>query len=357
MGLAPLALDDGPSRQVGGQRRCGGLGGVQLLERAVGLGAGGDPAGFRGAESSGGLVPAGVGARKQSGSELVADRRASRLLLGLGGQPASLWPQLGDDVLDAGEVRRRLGQLVLGLAAATLVAPDAGDLLEQRAALLGPHGQRLVDHALADEQEGVVGEVGGVEEVDEVAQPDALLVQQVFVLAGAIQPPPELQDLEVDRQQAVAVVDDEGHVGHALRRALLRAGPDHVLGLARAERAALLAERPAERVGEVALAAAVRADDRADPAAELDVRALGERLEAVQAKGEQPRRRRPGAVAVAAVTLVVPVALVGHAILPGGRSCSIASAAAAVSATRRDGPSPEPIISPSTQTSIRNDFS
>ena len=80
------------------------------------------------------------------------------------------------------------------------------------------------------------------------------------------QPAAELQDLEVDRQQPVGVVEDERHVGHALRGPLLRAGPDDVLGLARAERPALLAERPAERVGEVALARAVRPDDGADPA-------------------------------------------------------------------------------------------
>ena len=134
-----------------------------------------------------------------------------------------------------------------------------GDLLEQRPALLGTERERLVDHALADEQERVVGEMRGVEQVDEVAQADALLVEQVLVLAAAEQPAAELEHLEVDRQQAVAVVEDERHVGHALGRALLGAGPDDVLGLARAQGATLLAERPAQRVGEVALAGAVRA--------------------------------------------------------------------------------------------------
>ena len=124
---------------------------------------------------------------------------AARLLLGLGGQPARLRPELGEDVLDPGEVRLGLDQLLLGAAAATLVAADPGDLLEQRPALLGPQGERLVDHALADEQEGVVGEVRGVEQVDEVAQPDALLVEEVVVLARAIQPAAELEDLELDR--------------------------------------------------------------------------------------------------------------------------------------------------------------
>ncbi len=255
-----------------------------------------------------------------------------------------------DDVLDPGQVGGRLGELLLGLAATPLVPPHPGDLLEQRPALLGSHRQRLVDHPLPDEQEGVVREVRGVEQVDEVAQADALLVEEVFVLAGSVEPPSELEDLEVHRQQAVAVLDDKGHVGHALGGALLGAGPDHVLGLARPERPALLAERPAQRVREVALAAAVRPDDRADAATELHVGPLGEGLEAVQPQREQSRCRRPGRA-------VVAVALGRHALLIRGRRCSIASAAAAVSATRRDGPSPVPMTSPSTQTSIRNSFS
>ena len=158
----------------------------------------------------------------------------------------------------------------------------------------GRKRQRLVDHALADEQERVVGQVRAVEQVDEVAQPDALLVEEVLVLAAAEEPATELEDLEVDRQQPIAVVEDERDVGHALGGALLRPGPDDVLGLARAEGAALLPERPAERVREVALARAVRPDDRADPATELDVRPLGERLEPLETEREQARSGRPG---------------------------------------------------------------
>ena len=152
-------------------------------------------------------APRASGRASRARSALASSSRgrlAGRLLLGLGGQPARLRPELAEDVLDAGEVRLGLDQLLLGPAAAALVAADAGDLLEQRPALLGPQRQRLVDHALADEQERVVGEVRRVEQVDEVAQPDPLLVEEVVVLARAVQPAAELEDLEVDRQQAVA---------------------------------------------------------------------------------------------------------------------------------------------------------
>ena len=62
----------------------------------------------------------------------------------------------------------------------------------------------------------------------------------------------------------------EADVGHARRALRGRAArEDEVLGPARPERAALLAERPAQRVREVALAAAVGPDDRRDARPEL----------------------------------------------------------------------------------------
>ena len=44
----------------------------------------------------------------------------------------------------------------------------------------------------------------------------------------------------------------------------------------------LLAERPQHGIGDIALARAVRADDRSDPGAELKLRSIRERLEAHQ---------------------------------------------------------------------------
>ena len=207
----------------------------------------------------------------------------------------------------------------------------------------GRRARRLVDHALADEQEGVLGEVRGVEQVDEVLQSDALAIEQVVVLAGAIQPPAELDDAVLDRQEPVAVVERELHVGHPDGRPLLRAGPDDVLGLARPKRPALLAERPAQGVREVALAGAVRADDRADPGSEPDLGAVGKRLEALQPDGQEPGGRRHPRCASASSAA-------------RASSTATASAAAAVSAIRRDDPMPIPSTSPPTATSTRNTF-
>ncbi len=323
VGRPTLAFRSGPVAE-GGRHRCRHFfGSHEVGHRAIRCRAspGEGPAGRPGSRTR--LVPAGMGRGEERRRELLAGRPPGGLLIGLGGEPASLRPELAEDVLDAGEVGLRLGELFLRPLPPSLVAADPGDLLEEWATLLRPEGEGLVDHALADEEEGVVGEVGRVQEVDEVAEADPLLVEQVIVLAGAVQAPADLEDAVVEGEQPVGIVDDEGHVGHPGRRSPLRAGEDHVLALPRPERAALLAEGPAKGIGEVALARSVGPDDGADPAVELDERPLGERLESLEPEAEEPRRA-------------------AHPTISGSdRSMpSRAIAAAAVSAMRRDGPTP-----------------
>ena len=172
VGLASLSLGPGPRSELRRQPAGCLLGRPQRRQRLVGVARSALSRTARVRGPARGLVPAGVSREEQRGRELLAGGQPRRLLLGLGRQPPGLRPELGEDVLDPGEVRLGLGELLLGLAPAPLVAADAGDLLEQRPPLLGPERERLVDHALADEQERVVGEVGRVEQVDEVAQPD-----------------------------------------------------------------------------------------------------------------------------------------------------------------------------------------
>ena len=305
-----------------GQPGGGLLGCLELLHRGVrfGLPRRTKIRGIPGARA--GLEPPGVGRQQQCCRQLVARADARGLLLGLGREPPRLRSELGDDVLDPGEVRLRFGQLLLRLAATSLVAANTGDLFEQRAALLGPQRERLVDHALADEQECVVGEMRPVEQVDEVPQANPLAIEQVVVLAGAVQPAAQLEHLVVDRQQPVGVVEQDRDVRHALRGPTLRAGPDDVLGLARAKGPALLSERPAEGVGQVRLARAIRADDCADPRPELDDGPFRERLEAVQAECEQPgggravERIEGHERVVLAGRSATAVRGAGHAVLP-----------------------------------------
>ena len=128
-------------------------------------------------------APALAGRGQQAFGQLAAGRPTRFELLCLGGQPACLRTQLGKHVADALEVRLGLAELCLRLPPTPLVAAHSGGFLEQRAALLGAQRERLVDHALADEQKGVVGQVAGVQQLDEIPQPDPLPIEQVLALA------------------------------------------------------------------------------------------------------------------------------------------------------------------------------
>ena len=61
----------------------------------------------------------------------------------------------------------------------------------------------------------------------------------------------QLEDLVVHGQQPIGVVEQDRDVRHPHRRPPLGPRPDDVLGLARPKRASLLAQRPAQRVGQV----------------------------------------------------------------------------------------------------------
>ena len=82
----------------------------------------------------------------------------------------------------------------------------------------------------------------------------------------------------------VGVVEHELDLGRAARLHAVAAAEDHVLHRLAADRERrLLAHRPQHGVGDVRLARAVGPDDHGDAGRELQPRAVGERLEALQA--------------------------------------------------------------------------
>jgi hypothetical protein len=79
-----------------------------------------------------------------------------------------------------------------------------------------------------------------------------------------------------------------------LRRPFGAAGEDDVLGLLAAQgREALLAQYPAQSVGDVALAAAIGTDDRRYAGVEEKIRLGGEGLEAVNLQSFEIQSRLP----------------------------------------------------------------
>ena len=291
VGGSTLPLQLGPCSHRRRDVPDGQFGRLERLERTVRLRPEGLAPGVRRGRPTGRLVPPPVRGGDERGGELFTGGEPCRLLLGELPETAGLRAQLGEDVLDSGEVCLGLHELLLRPPAPAFVTPDAGHLLEQGATLLRAQRQRLVHHSLPDEQERVLGEAGAVEQVDQVLETDALPVQEIVVLAGTVQAATELDHGELDGKQPVRVVQDEGDVRHPLGAPALGAGPDHVLAAPDAERPTLLAHGPAERVGQVGLAGAVRTDDRADPRAELHEGALREGLEPLDPQAQEPGRR------------------------------------------------------------------
>ncbi len=176
---------------------------------------------------------------------------------------------------------------------AQLIAADVGRALEGQPALLGLLEDELVDRTLANHAVAVGAQADLEHELGDVAQSDAGAVEQVLALARAVQAPGDAHLAVLERQYAVAVVEDQRDLGHAQRLALGRAGEDQLFGFPRPHRAGgLLAQHPAHGIRDVRLARPVRADDDHDARLELGHGPRRERLEADELEALQEQEAR-----------------------------------------------------------------
>ena len=117
-------------------------------------------------------------------------------------------------------------------------------------------------------------EVG--EQLDEVEPPDGRTVDEVLAFAAAMQPARHRELRVVDGQRAVGVVEEELDLAEVRGAARAAAGEEDVVGLLGAQLGgAERAGRPADRVRDVGLARAVRADDHADARLETNLDRVG----------------------------------------------------------------------------------
>ena len=164
-----------------------------------------------------------------------------------------------------------------------------GRLLDEGAALGGGGLDDGVDVVLGDDGVAALGQPGGAEHPLDVAQPDAVAVEPELAVAVADDAPADRHLDVLDRQPAVLVVEDQLDLGEAHARAAVAARVDDLVHARAAQLAGVgLAERPADGVDEVALAAAVGADDGGDARLEGDLAAAGEGLEPGDDDAAQP---------------------------------------------------------------------
>ena len=129
--------------------------------------------------------------------------------VGLALERPELAAHLAQEVAEAGEVALGGGEAALGLLLALAVLQDAGRLLDDEAALLGPGVEHRVDLALADDHVLLAADAGVGEQLLDVEQPARHAVDGVLAVAGAEQRAGDRDLGELDRQQARRVVDGE----------------------------------------------------------------------------------------------------------------------------------------------------
>ena len=164
---------------------------------------------------------------------------------------------------------------------AELEAAEARCFLDEGAALRRLRAQHRLDAPLRDDRAEPAAETDVGEQLDEIDAAHGSAVDEVLALTAAVQPARE-RDLR-ERQLgpgAVVVVEDELDLAEVDGLATGRAGEEDVVGLlgaqlVRAERAG----RPEDRVGDVRLAGAVRADDDGDARLQPNLDRVHERLE------------------------------------------------------------------------------
>ena len=163
-------------------------------------------------------------------------------------------------------------ELELRAMAPRLEAAESRRLLDQGSALGRLRREDRLHLALADDRVHPLAEPEVGQQLDEVEPPDSRTIDEVLAFAAAMQPARHRELREVDGQGTVGVVEEELDLAEIRSPARAAAGEEDVVGLlgpqlGRAERAG----GPANRIRDVGLAGAVRADDHADARLETDL--------------------------------------------------------------------------------------
>ena len=201
--------------------------------------------------------------------------------LGLKGTDAGL--EFREDVSQTDEVFLSPVQTPDGVCAAVTEVGDARGFLEHIAPAAGLAGDHVGDLALGDHGVAVPAEAGVHEQLVDVLQTDLFPVDAVFRLARAEIAPGDRDFLLVVGQRAVRVVEPQRDFRVPQGTALVRAAEDDVFHFRAAQvLRGLLAEDPADRVGNIRFSGAVRAHDRRHTAVEFQHGLVREGLETLQ---------------------------------------------------------------------------
>ncbi len=200
---------------------------------------------------------------------------------GLFAQRGQLPPDFAGEVAEPLQVRLHGFEFADRFFLAAAVLEDTCGLFDESAPFFRRGMQDLVQLPLADDHMHLFAQARVREQLLNVQQPASGTVDGVFRAAGSEQGARDGDFAVLDRQGAVAVVDGQGNVRPAQRRAARGAGEDDIFHLAAAQGlGSLFAHHPGECVHDVRLARAVGTHHGGDARFEVERRGGRERLEA-----------------------------------------------------------------------------
>ncbi len=170
--------------------------------------------------------------------------------------------QLRQDVADTGQLGLFVFQLFLGLFPAGLIFGDAGRFFKDQTPILRLGAEQLVDLSLPDHAVAVLADAGIHQELLHILQTAAGSVDHVFAFAGPVKAAADDHLVVIDGKGPVLVAQKKSDLGKTKRLASFGTGKNNIFHAAAAQGlGALLAQYPAYCVRNIALAAAVGADD------------------------------------------------------------------------------------------------
>ena len=173
--------------------------------------------------------------------------------------------QFRQNVAQAKQIFFGGGKALVGVVAAVTEMGNPGGFFEHIAAFAGFGRYHFGDFALPDNRIAVAAETCVHKQFVNIAKPRVLAVDEIFTFARTVIATGDGNFVGVFRQRAVAVIKAERYLGKAFGFSKIRPHKNDIFHFRAAQIfRGLLTEHPADGVGNVALAAAVRTDDRGD---------------------------------------------------------------------------------------------
>ena len=202
---------------------------------------------------------------------------------GLGLYASNPLTDLIDEILEPVEIVLCSQQGSETLSLPEPVLRDTGRLFKNYTPVGIGRLQKNVDFSLLEDRVGGRSEAGIQEEILDVLEATAVLVDEIFALTASKQPSGDGNLREVDVEIPLCIIEDDSDLGVAQRLAILGSTEDDVHHLSPPQTLGrLAAKNPLEGIDDIGLSAAIGTDNSGYTRFEIEARSVSERFEAYE---------------------------------------------------------------------------